>query len=188
MNESPEGYITRIRPSRQTPVPIIDRIPEALQQWQNLHTVTLTPQRATAGRALHNIVKALRHCPSLRSVTVNDYAMDNDIMPDLAELTGLRELTLLHPTGALFLEIFSWLTRLQDTLVVLHLLASVSPWLHQSPSYWHCFRFSTGELRIIDPWYTTQDHTSPIKHSKSGPWTLILTRRLGHIHLLSTLV
>lgn len=119
-----QGYITKIRPSRQTPVPIIDRIPNALQMWHNLQTVTLAPQKAT-GPVLLNMVKALRSCPSLRSVTVNEFAMDDDIMPELSRLTCLRELTLLHPTRALFMELCCWISNLKDTLMTLHLLVSL---------------------------------------------------------------
>ena len=50
--------------------------------------------------------------------------MDGDIMPDLAELIGLRELTLLHPTRALFMVLYPWIYRLKDTLVSFHLLVS----------------------------------------------------------------
>ncbi|KAF8509972.1 hypothetical protein JB92DRAFT_469459 [Gautieria morchelliformis] len=131
------GYITKIRPSRQTPIPIIDRIPEALQLWPNVQAVTLAPQKAT-GPALLNIVKALRCCPSLRSVTVNEFAMDDDIMPDLAKLIHLRELTLLHPTRALFMVLCSWISKLEDTLLSLHLLGN-------------CGSLTPGILRIVTP-------------------------------------
>ena len=50
--------------------------------------------------------------------------MDEDIMPDLAQLTSLQELTLLHPTRALFMELCCWISNLKGTLVRLRLLVS----------------------------------------------------------------
>ncbi|KAF8591725.1 hypothetical protein K439DRAFT_1626724 [Ramaria rubella] len=132
-----DGYVAKIRPSRQTPVPIIDKIPEALGMWQNLRTVTITPKKAT-GPLLLNIIKALLHCSSLRTVTVNEFVMDEDVIPDLVELVGLRDLTLLHPTRALFMVICCWTMRMQDSLVKLHLLGN-------------CGSLTPGILRDLTP-------------------------------------
>lgn len=89
--------------------------------WRNLQVVSLSPQKAT-GSALLNVIKALRDCPSLRAITVNEFALHEDIVPELTEVVGLEEMTLLHPTRAIFMVLPDWLNRLQSTLVSLKLL------------------------------------------------------------------
>jgi hypothetical protein len=116
-----KGYLTKIPPSRQIRIPILDRIPCALRTWRNLQKVTLRPQQASP-TALHKIVVALRTCPYLKSITVNDLAMGEDIVPDLVELSGLEEVNLVNPTRSLFMALADWIGRMQNTIIGLHLL------------------------------------------------------------------
>lgn len=102
-------------------MPIVQKIPSALCMWSNLRKVTITPCRVT-GNVIRDIVKALKLCKTLKSLTVNEFVMEEGIMPELTQLAGLEEVILLGPTGALFTRICDWLSRMQGTMLTLNLL------------------------------------------------------------------
>ncbi|KAF8519374.1 hypothetical protein BU17DRAFT_90081 [Hysterangium stoloniferum] len=132
-----DGDLTKIRPFRQMSISIIDKIPGALQAWRNLRKVTLKPHQAS-GTALQNIIKALRTCPSLKSITVNDLVMGEDIVPDLVELCDLEEITLLNPTRDILMALIDWIGRMRSTITALHLLNN-------------CGSLTPGILRKLTP-------------------------------------
>ncbi|HEV7738658.1 MAG TPA: hypothetical protein VGO47_14955 [Chlamydiales bacterium] len=120
-----EGYITRIRPSRQMPVPIVEKIPLALCMWLNLRKITITPKKVT-GDGFRNIIATLKSCKSLKSLTINEFAMEEEaLVSELVQLDSLDEIVLFGPTGALFRKINGWISNIQGTISTLNFVVRI---------------------------------------------------------------
>ncbi|KIJ42020.1 hypothetical protein M422DRAFT_255042 [Sphaerobolus stellatus SS14] len=132
-----DGYITKVRPSRQIPIPVVDKIPDTLTKWPNLRKVTITPKSVT-GSSVRNIIASLKNCKSLKSITVNGFAMTEECVSDLVALEGLETLVLHQSTGAFFLRICDWVEKIKNTLVTLNLMGD-------------CGSLTPGILRKLTP-------------------------------------
>ena len=117
------GYISPRAPPRNTlPVKLV----EAIKSFINLRSVQFTPQTYHEDLFRDSLI-ALRDLRSLTEIAVNASCTDDAKAPALAEICGLKKLTLHNPSRAILQLLPDWLRRLSGTLQELHLKVNRSP-------------------------------------------------------------
>ena len=99
---------------------------EAIKSFTNLRSVQFTPQTYHEDLFRESLI-ALRDLRSLTEITVNASCTDEAKASVLAELYGLKKLTLDSPSRAILQLLPDWLRRLSGTLQELHLKVNCSP-------------------------------------------------------------
>ena len=99
---------------------------EAIKSFSNLRSVQFTPQTYHEDLFRDSLI-ALRDLRSLTEIAVNASCTDEAKASVLAELHGLKKLTLDNPSRAILQLLPDWLRRLSGTLQELHLKVNCSP-------------------------------------------------------------
>jgi len=102
---------------------------EAFSSWTNLTSVVLCPTECHED-VFPEALRFLSHCSKLRHLAVGSSCMDEVSAPIIAQIGGLRTLSLSDPTRAILNLLPEWLSRLSSTLERFHLrgnCGSVTP-------------------------------------------------------------
>lgn len=121
--EKHPGFIFPRPPPRNM---ISEKIASALKRFINLRSVRLAPITYHAELFVPSL-PILPELNALNEVEVNASCSDEPRAPMLVKLGQLRKLSLINPGRAILQLLPDWLSRLSESLVELHLKASLLP-------------------------------------------------------------
>ena len=119
---------------------------EAFPSWTNLTSVVLCPTECHED-VFPEALRFLSHCSELRHLAVGSSCMDEVSAPIIAQIGGLRTLSLSDPTRAILNLLPGWLSRLSSTLEGFHLRVVLVAILNHKQAY----SAGLGQLRFRYP-------------------------------------